>query len=191
MAKVKSVKWLATGGLVLGVALMVGSAWATNMFTVGSTSTSINGGARTIQGTVQNTVGSNDPWTAELWTTEGRCLRIAVTAEGTDLETVVRAPNGQVFRNDDGFVGACGLCPVVKIASTPNRGWYAVSINHFAGTASNADFTLQYQHYPVGNPNCAGATLPVAAPDEGVKAQKNPAAETQQQGMEEGGPTSR
>lgn len=176
-------------GVVLSIALMVGTAGATNMFTTGSTSTVINGSARTIQGTVGSFLGNNDPWTAELFAPAGRCLRIAVTAEGTDLETVVRAPNGQVFRNDDGG-GSCALCPVVKIANTPNRGWYAVSITHFAGTAVAADFTLQYQHYPVGSPNCAGATLPFSASDEGVKAQKNPAAEIQQQGMEEGGPTS-
>ena len=190
MVKKTAMKLLGAGGVVLGVALMVGTAWATNMFTTGSTSTSVNGSARTIQGTVSNHVGSNDPWTAELWAPAGRCLRIAVTAEGTDLETVVRAPNGQVFRNDDSGVFPCPLCPVVKIASTPNRGWYAVSINHFAGTAVNADFTLQYQHYPVGNPNCAPPTAPFAAPDEGVKAQKAPGVEIQQQGMEEGGPSS-
>ena len=190
MVKKTAVKLLGTGGIVLGVALMVGSAWATNMFTLGSTSTSINGSARIIQGTVTGGLSNNQPWVAELWAPVGRCLRIALTAEGADLETVVRAPNGQVFRNDDGGVASCPLCPVVKVANTPNRGWYTVSINHFNGTPVFVDFTLQYQHYPVGNPNCFGATLPVTATDEGVKGQKNPAVETQQQGMEEGGPSS-
>ncbi|MEK6783907.1 MAG: hypothetical protein AABY61_00315 [Nitrospirota bacterium] len=188
MVKKTAVKLLGAGAVVLGVVLMVGSTWATNMFTTGSTSTAINGSARTIQGTVGSFLSNNDPWVAELWAPAGRCLRIAVTAQGTDLETVVRAPNGQVFRNDDQGGAVCPLCPLVKIANTPNRGWYAVSINHFAGTAVAADFTLQYQHYPVGNVNCAGATIPVVASDEAVKLQKNPAAEIQQQG-EEGGPT--
>ena len=188
MVKKTAMKLLGAGGVVLGVALMVGTASATNMFTIGSTSTSINGGARAIQGTVSNVVTSNNPWTAELWAPAGRCLRIAVTAEGTDLETVVRAPNGQVFRNDDGFVGACGLCPVVKIANTPNRGWYAVSVSQFAGTAVYADFSMQYSTYNVGNPNCAGATAPVNALEPDTKSQKSNQFEVSPQQHEEGTP---
>ncbi|MDZ4856812.1 MAG: hypothetical protein SGJ26_18490 [Nitrospirota bacterium] len=189
MAKVKTVKWLATGALVLGVALMGGTAWATNMFGPANTCTGLNCGARLIQGTVMASAGlASEPWTAEIYSPPGRCFRLAVTAEGADLETVVRAPNGQVFRNDDGFAAGCGLCPVVKIANAPNNGWYAVSIGHFNGAAVNTNFTLQYSLYNLGNPNCAGATVPVNAAETDTKSQKSPQFELSPQQQEEGAP---
>ena len=188
MAKGKTVKWLATGGLVLGVALMGGTAWATNMFGPLNTCTGINCGARVIQGTVTQFGPTAQPWVAEIFADPGRCMRLAVTTEGVDLETVVRAPNGQVFRNDDGFIGGCGLCPVVKIANTPNNGWYTVSIGQFAGAAASANFTLAYSLYNLGNPNCAGATAPVNALEPDTKSQKSNQFEVSPQQHEEGTP---
>ena len=113
-------------------------------------------------------------------------MRLAVTTEGVDLETVVRAPNGQVFRNDDGFVAPCALCPVVKIANTPNNGWYTVSLSQFAGAAASANFTLAYSLYNLGNPNCGLPTAPVNALEPDTKSQKVPDVSPQQQ--EEGTP---
>ena len=187
MAKGKTVKWLATGGLVLGVALMGGTAWATNMFGPLNTCTGINCGARVIQGTVTQFGPTAQPWVAEIFADPGRCMRLAVTTEGVDLETVVRAPNGQVFRNDDG-AAACFLCPVVKIANTPNNGWYTVSIGQFAGAAASANFTLAYSLYNLGNPNCAGATAPVNALEPDTKSQKSNQFEVSPQQHEEGTP---
>ena len=188
MAKVKTVKWLATGGLVLGVALMGGTAWATNMFGPANTCTGINCGARVIQGTVTQFGPTAQPWVAEIFAIPGRCMRLAVTAEGADLETVVRAPNGQVFRNDDGFVGLCPLCPVVKIANTPNNGWYTVSLSQFAGAAASANFTLAYSLYNLGNPNCGLPTAPVNALEPDTKSQKSNQFEVSPQQQEEGTP---
>ena len=85
-----------------------------------------------------------------------------MTSEFTDLETVVRAPNGTVYRNDDGGIAPCPLCPVVKVNSTPNNGWYSVTIGHFAGSPVTGNFTLSYGRYNVGNPNCAASTTPLA-----------------------------
>ena len=186
MAKVKTVKWLATGALVLGVALMGGTAWATNMFGPSNTCTGLNCNSRAISGTVTSFGPTAQPWVAEIFAPTGRCFRLAVTSEGADLETVVRAPNGQVFRNDDGFVAPCPLCPVVKIANTPNNGWYTVSISHFNGAAVSTNFNLQYSLYNLGNPNCNLATVPVNSLEPDTKSQKGPEVSPQQQ--EEGTP---
>lgn len=183
MVKKTAVKLLGAGAVVLGVALMVGTAWATNMFGPANTCTTVNCNARLIQGTVTNFGPSAQPWVAEVFAPNGRCFRLAVTAETTDLEMVVRAPNGQVFRNDDGG-GACPLCPVVKIGNTPNNGWYTVSIGHFAGTALSSNFSMVYSTYPVGNPNCALPTAPFSTQDDAVKSQKAPAVEQQLQPQE-------
>ena len=195
MAKVQTVKWLATGGLVLGVALMGGTAWATNMFGPNNTCTEINCNARMIQGTLTRVqisplgpLGVPQPWVAEIFATPGRCLRLAVTRQGADLETVVRAPNGQVFRIDDGGDFPCPRCPVVKIANAPNNGWYTVSLNQFAGTAAGTHFTLLYSLYNLGNPNCADATAPVNALEPDTKSQKSNQFEVSPQQQEEGTP---
>jgi hypothetical protein len=107
------------------------------------------------------------------------CVRFDVVSEGTDLETVVTAPNGTIFRNDDSGQAGCFLCPTVKIASAPNNGWYTARIAHFSGAAVNANFALLYGRYNAGNPNCAGATTPTARltqdaqeADEAAKAEK-------------------
>ncbi len=187
MAKKNTMKWLATGGLVLGVALLGGTAWATNMFTGGSTCTTINCGSRTIQGTVTQFGVSGQPWVAEVFSPNGRCFRLQVTAQGTDLEMVVRAPNGQVFRNDDSFAAPCALCPLVKIANSPNNGWYTVSLSQFAGAAASANFTMLFNTYPVGNINCAAPTAPVNSVESETKSQKNQTEVSPQQ-QEEGTP---
>ena len=173
MATKKTVKWFATGGLVLGVALLGGTAWATNMYGPNNTCTENNCGARVIQGTVTAFGPTAQPWVAEIFSPSGQCFRLAVTAEGQDLKTVVSAPNGQVFRNDDGGE-ACFLCPVVKIAHTPNNGWYTVSINQWTGAAVNANFTMLYSTYNVGNPNCANPTNPINPLEHAPQQQKSP-----------------
>lgn len=185
MVKKTAVKLLGAGGIVLGVALMVGTAWATNMFGPNNTCTGINCSARMIQGTVTQFGPTAQPWVAEVFSPPGRCLRLAVTSQPTDLEMVVRAPNGQVFRNDDGG-GSCPLCPVVKIGNTPNNGWYTVSIGHFLGTAVSVNFTMLYSTYPVGNPNCGAPTIPVNSLEPDTKSQKGLDVSPQQQ--EEGTP---
>ena len=186
MAKGKTVKWLATGGLVLGVALMGGTAWATELMAPASSSTVVNGGAASVQGTTFQSGINARPWVAQIHAPAGRCLRLAVTAEGSDLGMQVAAPSAFVaFRNDDGFVAPCPLCPVVKIFSTPNAGWYTVSINFFTGAANTTNFILRYAHYPVGNPNCFAPTTPNAV-EQNTKGQASPEVSPQQ--SEEGAP---
>lgn len=161
MVKKTAVKLLGTGGIVLGVALMVGSAWAGSEFVApASTSTALLGGAATVTHAATLSASGAHPWVAQIQAPAGRCLRLEVTSETTDLGMQVAAPNAfTAWRNDDKGFG-CSLCPLVKIFSTPFTGWYTVSINHFAGAAVNANFVLRFAHYPVGNPNCSIPTAP-------------------------------
>ena len=140
-----------------------------------SSCTGINCSSLRIPGTVLSFSPSAGNFVINAFATPGNCVRFDVISEGTDLEMVVTAPNGQVFRNDDSF-GPCFLCPLVKIASAPNNGWYTVRLAHFNGAAVNANFTLLYGRYSAGNPNCAAPTVPfsasIAVADEEAKAEK-------------------
>lgn len=159
MVKKTAGKLLGAGGIVLGVALMVGTAWAGSEFVApASTSTSINGGAATVTRAATLSASGAHPWVAQIQAPSGRCLRIGVTSQTTDLGMQVAAPNTFTAWRDDDSGGS--LRPLVKIFSTPFNGWYTVSINHFAGAAVNATFTLTFAHYPVGNPNCFAPTAP-------------------------------
>lgn len=160
MVKKTTVKFLTASGVVLSIALLVGTAWATNLAAPASTSTAINGGAATLNGTTLAFGPSAHPWVAQIYAPAGRCLRLAVTS-GPDLGMQVAAPGfSQAYRNDDGGISPCPLCPVIKIASTPNNGWYTVSLNFWTGAPLNGNFVLRYAHYPVGNPNCSVPTTP-------------------------------
>ncbi len=132
---------------------------ATNL--LGSTSSA------TISGTTFGFGPSAMPWTAEVYSGPNACLRIAVLSQATDLEAVVVAPNGTVYRDDD---GGGSLRPLVKINGTPNNGWYTVSINHFAGSAVSANFTLSLQRLALNSASCLPATVPRAVQTEEAEA---------------------
>ncbi|MFA5354344.1 MAG: hypothetical protein WC291_08945 [Thermodesulfovibrionales bacterium] len=108
-----------------------------------------------LPGTVMSFSPSAGNWVANVFAAPNECLRLDVTLEGADLEMVVIAPNGTVYRNDDRT--ATDNRPLVKIPSAPNDGWYTVHIAQFNGAPVNADFILLYGRYRAGNPNCAGA----------------------------------
>jgi hypothetical protein len=130
-----------------------------------SSCTTNNCSSLTIPGTVTNPSNNNDPFELQVFAFANECVRLEVveSISGVDLETVVRAPNGSIYRNDDGSGGGSLNNPLVKINGAPNSGWYSVSINHWNGVASYADFVLTYGRYPLNNPNCDGATSPAAA----------------------------
>jgi hypothetical protein len=136
-------------------------AGATNLFdpTV-STTTLLDGSSVRLDGTLNDTNGNSQPWTAELYAGFGECVRFFVTSTAFDAEMVVIAPNGTIFRDDD---GGGSLRPLVKVGSAPAQGWYTVQVGHFSGAAVNANFTLLYGRYNAGNPNCSIATTPQAA----------------------------
>jgi hypothetical protein len=120
-----------------------------------------------LSATVTSFGPSAGKWIAEVFASSGECLRVFVPSQFTDLETVVVAPNGSAFRNDDG--GGLNR-PLVKISPTPNNGWYTVSISHFAGNPVTGNFSVAYGRYPAGNPNCASATPPVSTGSGPAKA---------------------
>lgn len=142
---------IATGVLAAGPAYAGGE-----IFNSGSSCTTTNCNATILNATIKSFGLTAGKWIAEVFASTGRCLRIDVFSEFADLETVVVAPNGAVFRNDDRAAG--DRRPLVKIASTPNNGWYTVSIGQFAGAAVTGNFSLAYGNYNFGNPNCSSPT---------------------------------
>lgn len=157
---------IATGVLAAGPAYAGGE-----IFDNQNTGTGINSGAIFLNGTIKSFGPSAGKWIAEVFSSGGECMRIDVTSEFADLETVVVAPNGLVFRNDD-RAGAADRRPLVKIASTPNNGWYTVSIGQFNGAAATGNFTVAYGRFNLGNPNCASPT-PALAPETAAAPSKS------------------
>lgn len=126
--------------------------------------TGVNCSSVTLSGTYFNHVNASaKPWVIQAYGETGECLRFQILSEDRDLEMVVTTPNGTVYRNDDGLVGSCTNCPLVKVGSASNNGWNTVQIAHFAGLPTEANFALAYGRYPAGNPNCSTATPPTAA----------------------------
>jgi len=130
-----------------------------------SNCTALNCSSLTIPGTVSNVVGaSTDRWTIKVFALAGECLRLDETAMfAGDDEMVVVSPDGVIYRNDD-FGGT--LRPRVVINTTPTRGWYNVSIAHYAGApAPEHDFILSYGRYVANTANnCATPTVAQAIP---------------------------
>jgi hypothetical protein len=86
------------------------------------------------------------PWVRKYFSPAGSklCLEVSQVSPSADLEMVVVEPNPRVTLRDDDSGDQCTNCPRLAIDPTPIRGYYTVIINHFAGTATNADFILQY-----------------------------------------------
>ena len=104
-------------------------------------------------------------FTIDAFAAPGECVRfdlISPPHPAPDMEIVVVAPNGSVYRNDDRN-GALDRRPLVKIGSAPNNGWYTVHVAQFAGTATETNIVLLYGRYNGGNPNCASPTVPASA----------------------------
>lgn len=143
-----------------------------------STCTDINCQSARVQGMVLSKGAVAANFTFNVYAEAGECLRFDVIAQtGIDFETVVIAPNGSVYRNDDGSP-SCLTCPLVKIDPAPNTGYYAVRLAHYGGLAYSGTLFLQYGRYPTGNPNCSTPTPPLTFADgdayEAAKAAKNP-----------------
>jgi hypothetical protein len=125
-----------------------------------STCTTINCSSESITGYTTNGNFSSPyptPWVGVIGPSGGECLRIQTTQQDADLELVVVAADGTVFRDDD---GAGNNLSLVKIAPTI-RGPYTVQVSHYAGNPVSATFVLRYGLYsPATNPNCASPTPP-------------------------------
>src|SRR4051812_37946015 len=95
----------------LGIVL-AGTVSATEIFdNTPSTCTSANCSSLLIPGTVLNRDDlSLRPWEVQLFALPNECVRLEVAAQQQDFEMVVTAPDGTVFRNDDGGSAACPNC---------------------------------------------------------------------------------
>jgi hypothetical protein len=151
--------------IVLGVAVTDAFAGPAIQIPTTQTCTGTNCGARLMSAVyLYDQFGNADPFILQVFAYANECLRIDVTAQDADLEAVVIAPNGWVYRNDDRSPGI-DFRPLVRIASTPVRGWYTLQISKYNGVSPSANFTFYYGRYNGGNPNCSGAT-PAMAPDD-------------------------
>ena len=156
---------LAIAAAVLGGGALVQPSWAgSQIYANGPSScTGSNCASTFLNGTYDyDTVNHNaNPFVLQVFSGGGECVRIDVTSAGTDLETVLVAPNGTTWRNDD-RPGSTN--PLVK-ALVPSgvRGWYTLSISRYNGGGPRGDFTMAYGRYTSGNPNCSGATSPALA----------------------------
>jgi hypothetical protein len=153
-------------GLIALVTLLlvpVLSSAQTNIFddTV-STCTGTNCSALRLPGTVLNFAPSAGNWDINVFSSGDECIRLDVISQNTDLEMVVVAPNGTVYRNDDRTV--LDARPLVKIDPTPNNGWYTVHLARFDGSAVNANFVLLYGRHNSGNVNCSNPTQGFVVP---------------------------
>lgn len=140
-----------------------------------STCTTINCSSLRFPGTLFNSGGGTfaNTWIANFAGGTGQCLRFDATFPSgatfdTDLEIVVVAPNGTVFRNDDRIPGV-DRRPLVKIDPAPNNGWYTVHIAQFSGTPENLNFVLLHGVYNSGNPNCSSPTPGASAVEKLTK----------------------
>lgn len=129
------------------------------------TCTVINCQAMIIRGTQDGYASSRSArWIEQVYAPNGTCLRLEITAAtggGTDLEMVVVAPDGSVYRDDD---DGLNFFPLVKINGENENGYYTVSIGDYLGEPNqNTDFTLRYGVYNLGNPNCASPTPELGA----------------------------
>ena len=134
---------------------------ATNMFDPSPVENcgSINCGARVISGTVLLSSGIAVPWVAEIAARKDECLRIDLTIQSVDLEAVLIAPSGAVYRKDNRSPG--DLKPLIKAKKVPVSGWYTLQISQKDGLPVNTDFTLLYGRYPAGDGNCLLGTDPL------------------------------
>jgi hypothetical protein len=128
-----------------------------------STCTADNCSSLRVPATVFAFGPSAGTFTIDAFATPDQCVRfdlISPPHPAPDMELVVIAPNGTVFRSDDRN-GAVDRRPLVKIASAPNNGWYTVHVSQYAGAATETNIVLLYGRYPGGNPNCATPTVPL------------------------------
>ena len=135
----------------------------------------INCSSLRYSGTLLNSGGGvfARPWIANFAGNTGQCLRFDLlspsgTTSSEDLEIVVVAPNGTVFRNDDRN-GASDRRPLVKIDPVPTNGWYTVHVAQFSGAPSNLNFVLLHGVYNSGNPNCSSPTSGESMPQRSEK----------------------
>jgi hypothetical protein len=131
--------------------------------------TGLNCSSLRLPGSISHVSVHANTWTINALARSFECVRfdlISPPSPSPDLEMIVVAPNGTVFRNDDRT--PTDRRPLVKIESAPSPGWYRVVVTQFAGAAIEADTVMMYGRYPPGNPNCNNPTPPLAGSVPGL-----------------------
>ncbi|MFZ2310994.1 MAG: hypothetical protein WAV82_00070 [Methylobacter sp.] len=133
---------------------------ATNIFDPSvSNSPILDSSSVRLDGTIHAFGPSANVWTIDAFAGANECVRFFVSTQFTDTKLVVVAPNGAIYRNNN---GGGSLRPLVKIANSPNNGWYTVHLASASGAPVEGNFTLLYGRYTSGNVNCAAPTAPLS-----------------------------
>ena len=144
------------------------------IWTPPSSCTTLNCDATILYGNItssSNGGGSVEPFVLQLHSSSQYCLRLDVInqeeASGgpADLEMVLVAPNGTVWRNNNR--SATDTRPLIVVPSGI-QGWYTLHISTANGVAalpgSHYNVDLAYGRYTsTTNPNCSHPTAPMLA----------------------------
>lgn len=131
--------------------------------------TTINCGATILHANITssstNPGGSVEPFIVQVHSSPQYCLRLDVFNQtaGANLEMVLVAPDGTVWRNDNR--SGSDTRPLIVVPSGV-QGWYTVHISPTRGTisppGSHLSADLAYGRYTsTTNPNCANPTEPM------------------------------
>lgn len=149
-------KTMSAAGLAAALAAFApaGPAGATSTINASAlgTCTAVNCASDTIIGTLGSHGSYAFPWTIQVASDPGQCVRLHTTevigVPGLTLEMVVVSPSGRVFRGGGRNPG------LVKI-SPSEQGFYTVQISTADGGAAAVNFKLRYGRYASpANPNC-------------------------------------
>lgn len=98
------------------------------------------------------------PFTIQVYSAGNECVRLDVFSQPSDLEIVFVAPDGTVWRDND---GGPDTRPLVKARTPDVNGWYTVHISRDTGGGGAGIFGLRYGRYDINNANCFSPTQPL------------------------------
>ena len=153
----------ALGGVALALSNLASA--GSLLWTAPSACTTLNCGATILHANITrsftNPGGSVEPFIVQLHSSPQYCLRLDVISENADMEMVLVAPDGTVWKNDN----TNGQRPLIVVPRGV-QGWYTAHISLASGMTAtpgahfNAD--LAYGRYTsINNPNCGHPTAPM------------------------------
>lgn len=153
MFKSSTLAMLTASALILGTA---GSARAQVL-----NDTLVNGPPLTVSALLAAGGPFSNPSVFGLRANIGECVRVEATGATFDAEFTIVAPDGTVYRDNNGGPGSL---PLVKIGGAPDNGVYTLVINHFNGfPIANGTVTFTYGRFSggAGSPSCQAPTPPL------------------------------
>lgn len=153
MFKLLALGMIAAAGLTIGGA---GSAGAQVL-----NDTLVNGPPITTSALLTASSPFSNPSVFGLRANIGECIRVEGTGATFDAEFTIVAPDGTVYRDNN---GGAGSLPLVKIGGAPDNGVYTLVINHFNGfPIANGTVTFTYGRFSggAGSPSCQAPTPPL------------------------------